>query len=77
MVKPKILSQKYILPIYVCLRQEGLSICKDAFNEWNRFKDLNYYHHNIFNYFQELLDKVEENSSGEEQWDATFRLVIH
>jgi hypothetical protein len=23
--------------------------------------------------FSELLDKVEENSSGEEQWDATFR----
>ena len=24
-------------------------------------------------YFQELLEKAEENSSGEEQWDINFR----
>jgi hypothetical protein len=25
---------------------------------------------------QELLEKVEENSSGEEQWDINFRYLI-
>jgi hypothetical protein len=27
----------------------------------------------IIVHFQELLEKVEENSSGEEQWDINFR----
>jgi hypothetical protein len=29
----------------------------------------------MITYVQELLEKVEENSSGEEQWDINFRYL--